>query len=558
MTYWEQNAGTMTYHPTHGHFHTDNWGNYTLRKPVDGVEDPTEWPIIGNGTKMGFCLMDLANCASGSSYGYCRDNAGEPVTSDAPNYGLGGGNYDCGINNQGISCGYLDIYDYYLDGMWIEIPAGVCNGDYYIVVEIDPNGNYLEEDDNNNVIAMPYTLTEQPESGSLFSISASADLVLCEGESVSLSVPSIGTAYTWSNGATTNEITVSEPGTYYCMISRECGDAYTDTIVITALDVATPLIADDEVEGCYASSTMLSATGELVTWYDTPSGGTMLGTGATFSTPVLYEDATFYVDNTETITTEILGHVGEAEHAGSDYSSGSAYNGYQTFDVLNTLTLKNVTVFTDYAGERIIELRNAAEEVLQSLEVDIPEGTTVIDLNFTIEPGTNYQLGTNDEKNDEVFGEISPFLKRSTEGTTYPYTLDDVISITGTSYDGTRWYYFYNWEIEAVKSYICTSERLPVTVKVVECTGISEVAGIQDLQIYPNPTEGTFTVSYTSNNAETAVINILNALGQFVVSKNTNGANPSVAFHLEDIAPGTYTVEIISGNRSVHRQIIVE
>jgi hypothetical protein len=136
--------------------------------------------------------------------------------------------------------------------------------------------------------------------------------------------------------------------------------------------------------------------------------------------------------------------------------------------------------------------------------------------------------------------------------------LDDVISITGTSYDGTRWYYFYNWEIEAVKSYICTSERLPVTVKVVECTGISEVAGIQDLQIYPNPTEGTFTVSYTSNNAETAVINILNALGQFVVSKNTNGANPSVAFHLEDIAPGTYTVEIISGNRSVHRQIIVE
>ena len=43
---------------------------------------------------------------------------------------------------QGISAGYVDIYSKTLDGMWINIPPDVCNGNYWIVVEIDPNNNF--------------------------------------------------------------------------------------------------------------------------------------------------------------------------------------------------------------------------------------------------------------------------------------------------------------------------------------------------------------------------------------------------------------------------------
>jgi hypothetical protein len=31
MSYYDRAAGTMTYHPSHGHMHVDKWGNYTLR-----------------------------------------------------------------------------------------------------------------------------------------------------------------------------------------------------------------------------------------------------------------------------------------------------------------------------------------------------------------------------------------------------------------------------------------------------------------------------------------------------------------------------------------------
>ena len=43
MGYWDRFAGTMTYHPTHGHMHSDEWGVFTLR--IQDPDDPN--PLIG-------------------------------------------------------------------------------------------------------------------------------------------------------------------------------------------------------------------------------------------------------------------------------------------------------------------------------------------------------------------------------------------------------------------------------------------------------------------------------------------------------------------------------
>lgn len=160
MGYYDRDAGTMTYHQSHGHMHVDNWGFYTIREEVVGM-DPLDWPIVGTGSKLGFCLLDLSNCVS--SYGHCRDDADNILTSDAPNYGLGGGTYGCSNVVQGISAGYVDIYSYALTGMQVVIPPGTCNGDYMIVVHVDPDNNFIEENDANNVMVVPITLTEQTD-----------------------------------------------------------------------------------------------------------------------------------------------------------------------------------------------------------------------------------------------------------------------------------------------------------------------------------------------------------------------------------------------------------
>ncbi len=567
MTSWEKAAGTMTYHPDHGHFHTDNWGVYTLRKPVDGVEDPTEWPIIGYGTKMGFCLMDLANCASPSNYGYCREDDGTVVTNTIENYGLGGGGYNCAVTNQGISVGYLDIYDYYLDGMEIVLPEGVCNGDYYIVVEIDPNGNYVEESDNNNVIAVPFTLTEQPEDLTELKINSTGGseletgvLTICASEVVELSVSPIGSSYNWSNGATTNVITITEPGTYYCFVERECGDIYTDTIVVEMVESTMATIEPADVV-CIGSATELTATGDgVINWYNAPVGGTFLGTGSTLTTAALFENTSFYAENTTEITSAIDTYVGQPNHEGSDYSTGSPYNGYEVFDVLEDMTLESVKVYTDFPGDRTIEVRNAAGTVVNSLTVNIPSGTTVIALGFDIPVGSNYRLGTSDATNTATFGDISPKLKRSTAGTSYPYNVDGLVSITNSSFDESRWYYFYDWHVTGTSIFACPSVRSGVEVEVKVCSSIGEISSLNSFEVYPNPSEGIFTVELNTAPVDAVDIIVTNLTGQQVFSKNISNANGVIAVpvDLSNQSAGVYMVKVSCNGHVVSSNVVVE
>ncbi len=567
MTWYEVAAGTMTYHPDHGHFHTDNWGVYTLRKPIDGVTDPTEWTIVGYGTKMGFCLMDLANCASPSSYGYCREDDGTVVTNDIDNYGLGGGGYNCVVTNQGISVGYLDIYDYYLDGMSITIPEGVCNGDYYIVAEIDPFNNYLEESDNNNVIAVPITLTDQPETIESVSVAHSAGaflggdvLKICASEVVELSVPPIGTSYLWSNGAISNTITITESGTYSCFISRECGDVYSDTIVVEVISSEVPVITPAPVV-CIGESTTLTATGDgIINWYTAEVGGTYLGSGETLETGELFENTMFYADNETQILSPIDGNVGQVDHAGSDYSTGTPYNGYEVFDAIEDLTLNSVKVYTDYPGEREIELRDASGALVTSAVVNIPSGTTVIDLGFDVPAGSNYRLGTSDSKNTDVFGDISPRLKRSSSGTDYPYTIDGLISITNSSFDETRWYYFYDWSVSGDAVFVCPSDRTGTEVEVKVCSSIGDISTLNSLDIYPNPTNGQFTVNLNTLPVSEMQITVCNVTGAQVYSTILQNPNGSVQLPVDisGVASGVYQVKLTANGKSISRSIVVE
>lgn len=215
MTFTDKPAGTMTYHASHGHQHVDDWGVYTLRTAT-ADPNPLNWPIVGTGAKLSFCLLDIGSCAGYN--GYCIDSNNITITGTATlaNYGLGGGNYGCSNVVQGISAGYLDIYSQGLDGMWIVVPPGTCNGNYWIVVEIDPHHFFSEENKLNNVVAVPITLAQQ--GGSVPLITASGPLSFCTGGSVTLT-SSAGSNYLWSNGATTQSINVTQAGSYAVTIN---------------------------------------------------------------------------------------------------------------------------------------------------------------------------------------------------------------------------------------------------------------------------------------------------------------------------------------------------
>ncbi len=278
MTFTDRAAGSMTYHPTHGHQHVDDWGIYTLRQS-NGDPNPLNWPIIGNGAKLGFCLLDIGSC-NGSS-GYCTDSLGNTLNStNIVNYGLGGGSYSCSNTVQGISNGYMDTYSQSLDGMWINIQPQLCNGTYYVVVQIDPHNYFTETNENNNVLAVPITLTQQ--AGNIPVISTSGPTILCPGQSVTLT-STAAYNYVWSNGATTQSITVNAAGTFTVTVNTALPCSTTSQPVSVTIKTITATASATPSTICAGQTTQLSVTHNA-------SGTTTVPTAFTNTTQVFIPD----------------------------------------------------------------------------------------------------------------------------------------------------------------------------------------------------------------------------------------------------------------------------
>lgn len=493
MSYYDRPAGSMTYHPTHNHMHVDDWGIYTLRTRDTTNPNPLQWPVIGTGAKLGFCLMDYGNCSFYS--GHCQDTAGNTLlNSNIPNYGLGGGAYACSPVEQGISAGYVDIYFQYLDDMYLNIPPGVCNGQYYLVVQIDPHNYFTEENENNNVIAVPYTLTKQVAwgTGSVPVQTSLPNTTICSGNSITLTA-SQSSNYLWNTGDTTQSIVVTQAGTYSVSTNSVCGAGTSNPVTINTLTSQVLTAVGDT--GCQGIATLTATTTGTAYWYSTDTGLTSLHAGNTFTPNTIIVD-TYYVQSHDTAF-GISGSVGEPD----SISDGSFYlnDQYTIFTVYKPIILKSVKVYARTGKNRTVQLRNQNGAVLQSKTVFVPDGESQIDLGFYIQPGVDYQLGWPVAS--------SPDWYRNSSGAHYPYNFSDLISITrNSSGDGARWYCYYNWIVEQAPV-ACTSTRVPVAATitpapVVTLSGIDTVYHVFDtpVTLTGTPANGQFNGPGVQNN----------------------------------------------------------
>lgn len=456
MSFTERFAGTMTYHPNHGHNHVDDWATFTLRSQT-ADPNPLNWPIIGVGAKVGFCLMDYYSCTSGSANGHCRTsqeyNGGTPLTSSAqfPNYGHGGGQYSCSQVSQGISSGYTDVYDESLDGMWVNIPPGTCNGNYWVVMEVDPNNNFLEEDDNNNWTAAPVTLTLQVPGGVDFAqISANGPTSFCTGGSVQLTA-SAGSAYLWSNGATTQSITATASGNYSCTVTGTCGTDQTPVTTVTNGSVTPPVGTGATING--PGQANLSATGSNVNWYDQPSNGTWLGAGNAYQTPVISSTTSYYAED-RSMLSPVSQSTGKTNNTGG--GGYGSYVQYLIFDALTPFTLKSVKVYANSAGNRTFQVHNSGGALISQVTVNVPSGESRPQLNLLIPQGNDLRLTVSSTLQN---------LYRNNGGVSYPYNIGGLVSVKNSSAGSQYYYYCYDWEVQEAPL-TCYSPRTMVTATV--------------------------------------------------------------------------------------------
>ncbi|HEX7232418.1 MAG TPA: lysyl oxidase family protein [Candidatus Binatia bacterium] len=131
-TFYDRVAGDFVWHPSHNHFHFEDYAIYTLQPfNAPGASARTS-------AKTSFCVMD--------------NTAVDTTLRRAPNKPV---YVICGNAMQGMSVGWGDTYNNQLPGQSIDL-TGLPDGDYKLVIEADPKKRLLEinESDNSSCVLL--------------------------------------------------------------------------------------------------------------------------------------------------------------------------------------------------------------------------------------------------------------------------------------------------------------------------------------------------------------------------------------------------------------------
>jgi hypothetical protein len=116
-------SGCMQFHPAHNHWHIDASARYWLTKP--GVDI-----VLAGHAKVSFCLRDsrrMPDRKRARVYGFCsRDK------------------------RQGISPGWGDVYEWFLEGQSLRLPPHLPAGLYCLHQLADPLDLFRESDETDN------------------------------------------------------------------------------------------------------------------------------------------------------------------------------------------------------------------------------------------------------------------------------------------------------------------------------------------------------------------------------------------------------------------------
>jgi PKD repeat protein len=149
------------------------------------------------------------------------------------------------------------------------------NGETTSAIVVNASGNYSTVvTDANNCSATSSVIAITVDTVSTPSISSSGPLSICNGSTVDLTANPGAAGFAWSNGATTQTITVSAPGVYFVTITGTNGcSATSPSVTITAGSASTPFII--------VGGPTIICEGESVTLLSSSISGNTWNTGET-------------------------------------------------------------------------------------------------------------------------------------------------------------------------------------------------------------------------------------------------------------------------------------
>jgi hypothetical protein len=148
-------------------------------------------------------------------------------------------------------------------------------------------------------------------------------------------------------------------------------------------------------------------------------------------------------------------------------------------------------------------------------------------------------------------------LQRNSSGASYPYVSpDNNVVISGNTFDPAYYYFFYNWQLASG----CEGPRAMV-VGEINCNvvGLDDLASLEDFSVYPNPSNGLFTITMNTNTDDDYNLTIRDIQGKEVYTEliSVNGEYRR-DLDLSDLAKGVYYLQIQDGENSKVEKLIIQ
>jgi PKD repeat protein/photosystem II stability/assembly factor-like uncharacterized protein len=399
---------------------------------------------------------------------------------------------------------------------------------------------------------------------------AGNNLIGCPGLGVQFTDYSAGapTSWSWSfPGGKPSSSTAQNPfvsynttGTYSVSltVNNTVGPQNTETfngyITINSSQVA-PTASSYTI--CGPQTLTLTATASApgtIRWWNQPAGGNILGSvpsGTPYIT-TLSGTQTLYVD--EAFPSGNIDFVGRDDNtvdAGGVFTANDVRGLY--FDVFKPVMINSVNVYSTTAGVRTIEILDENGNLVTDTTLNIAASGTVtpttVTINRTVYPGKNYFM--------KFRGNVDAF--RNQAGTPFPLTDggSGCVTITETNAGSPGYYYFfYKWTITPL---VCNTGRTPVQITDPCTVGINDLFTSKQVEVYPNPNNGEFILSFNIDNIDNYKIKVTNSIGQVVYEEMLNDFNGAYSKKIDISAfqKGVYLLNISNTNNGTVKKVLV-
>ena len=394
-------------------------------------------------------------------------------------------------------------------------------------------------------------------SSTIPTITASGSTSFCPGDDVTLTSSS-ASSYEWSNGETTQSITVSASGSYTVTTGGNCGGTSSPVVVNASSAPTVPTIS--------ASGSTSICPGEVLVLTSSPANSYVWSNGATTRSIAVTGSGSYSVDaysgancyassDVETVTEKsapaqpTISVSGSTTLTSSNTSVVLTSSSSSAYRWSNGSSRKSITVTSQGSYMVTVTSSNGCKATSSAVQVSKGSCTPPPVPTITVNGSTVLYAGE------------SVKLTSSSAGGYLWSTGSHDRSITVNT-PGTYTVRNYN------RGY-CYSTSLPITITVLQARisnaergeeSASSVEQMSNLNAYPNPVREQLNLSFGLDDSKTVSVIFSDVTGREIMAKEIQGVagENNTVLDVSHLTPGIYFASLISGEFRKSVRVIVE